>query len=357
MNKIIAILAIAIFLISGCGQITGETIKNEQIKVGVAIPLTGWGTYYGHPLQKGMNIAEEESNIQLIYEDSKGTGKDAVTAAKKLIHANKVDILFTSFTPPTHAVSPIAKASQTPFIYDAYIESPLEENKFAFKINFNAKEGCKKIVQIAKQTNKYQKLSAIMSNTEYNHLCLEGAREIEPNIDVFWYEFGEKDFRTLLLKTKNHDAILTIGWEQEEMVPLFTQKSELNINTPIICATEVECIGTNVKKTVPKETLEGTMAIGFKNIQDTTFAKKFKTKYPAATESEINFAAIGYETILTIADATKDCQDKDCILTQLNQPTKHNTVFNSTGFKDRKQELELTPYVYENNKWDQISPR
>ncbi|MFH0906373.1 MAG: ABC transporter substrate-binding protein [archaeon] len=98
---IIIVIILAIFLL---GAKTGLIIlkkQNETIKIGAIMPLTGSIADFGIDTKMALTTAIEEinnkkvlgKNIEIIYEDGRCDGKEALTAAQKLINIDNVDII------------------------------------------------------------------------------------------------------------------------------------------------------------------------------------------------------------------------------------------------------------------------
>ncbi len=99
-----------------------ETMTDsDTVKVGAILPLTGDGAAYGVPMQKIAQIAVEKVNeeggidgkdLEFIFEDGKCTGKDAASAAEKLINIDNVEIIYGGFcSSETLGLAPKAEAA------------------------------------------------------------------------------------------------------------------------------------------------------------------------------------------------------------------------------------------------------
>ena len=64
---------------------------NEQIKIGVLLPLTGESGVSGEKMLEGIKLAKKEfpSNISLVVEDTHSKVADAVSGAHKLIDIDR----------------------------------------------------------------------------------------------------------------------------------------------------------------------------------------------------------------------------------------------------------------------------
>src|SRR5437773_2207842 len=79
----------------------GTAIAAEPVKIGMVMPFSGPAAAYGLEARQGAELAVEEINasggilggrqLQLVFEDDKGTPQGAVGATQKQISVNKVD--------------------------------------------------------------------------------------------------------------------------------------------------------------------------------------------------------------------------------------------------------------------------
>ncbi len=112
------VLAIAV---SQFVQISRER-KNTEIKIGVVLPLSGEGAKYGTTARQAIDLVFSEVNkrggvrnrtISAIYEDSKGVGKDGVSALQKLITVDHVSAVIGGlFSSVTLAMAPVAERNR-----------------------------------------------------------------------------------------------------------------------------------------------------------------------------------------------------------------------------------------------------
>lgn len=98
-RKIWIILLVILIFLSSCGK---KDQYYESIKIGAAIPLTGVAAIHGQNVREGIGLAVKEINnnggvngrqIKVIYEDDGADPKSSVSAIKKLIEIDKVDVL------------------------------------------------------------------------------------------------------------------------------------------------------------------------------------------------------------------------------------------------------------------------
>ncbi|MBU0636402.1 ABC transporter substrate-binding protein [Candidatus Micrarchaeota archaeon] len=355
---LIVIIFFAVFLLQ-------SPIGEKVYKIGAIVPLTGPGATLGVPFANGMSLAVEEINqlggvnsykVEILFEDSKLEGKASADSANYLLNVENPDVFSVMFHLPAQSVSPILMEARKPVVYEAYTRSILESNPYSFKADFDSLTGCEELIRYAKEKEKYYNLGVLMSRVEYNELCLEGIKKIEPNVKEYWYTFGEKDFRTLLTKAneENVDALVTIGIDFE-YINMFKQLTELNYPIKMICAIASECIFPGVIQESSPEVLNGTISIDFvpTNISETEFAEKYSNKYPNPSFTDYAWGAIGYEEIQYITEAMKKCEpgNSDCLTEELKKVKDYKTVINTKGFKNRVLQLTTKIYEFKDNEW------
>jgi branched-chain amino acid transport system substrate-binding protein len=355
---------VCMLLISGCVQ-----SQNDIVEVGVVTSLSGNGATLGKPFTEGMVLATEEINaaggingkqLVLHIEDGKMEGQATNSATKFIIDLYHPKAMVTLYHVEAEAMSPLTNLEEIPLLHMSFARSIAEKDPFAFKINFDALDGCKQLVQYSKDNKKYKKLGALMSRVAYNEYCLQGAQEIEEDISEYWYEFGNTDFRTLLLKAKEDgvDALLTVGIDFE-YIEMFKQMAELDYNINLFCATASECINPGLEQQ-DYPSFDGTVSVDFvhpRNMEESDFADKYYSRYPDSRGAVITQAGAGYDTIMILQSVFEKCdsEDKECIQSALESYKNQDgdSVIGTIGFEDRVLKLDYQIYEFNKNGWEQ----
>ena len=126
--------AVALTLAACSGPATGgaspapsaSVAGKADIKVGVALSLTGVGNAYGPVQKNGVELAAERINaaggangakLKLIIEDDQSSPDGGITAFKKLVQQDRVAaILGPTLSGTAVAADPVAQSAQTPVI-------------------------------------------------------------------------------------------------------------------------------------------------------------------------------------------------------------------------------------------------
>ncbi|RMG39054.1 MAG: amino acid ABC transporter substrate-binding protein [Methanobacteriota archaeon] len=317
------LIVTAIFVVVGCqwagGNKNGKTEQNEKnsIKIGAILPLTGKLSMMGEVEKKAMSLAEEDANreglqqIQIRFEDSKGTAKDAVAAANKLINIDSVDLLITSTTGVSLATVPVAAEKKKNLIAFCMDPDIAKSSPYVMRFYIGINEEAKAINEYFKENQEsikhvgivYAQVPALEKVVKNNYVpFLEGLNVNIPLIES--YKIGESDFKTTVLKIKNakldHLIVLGYGFQYPQLFQELKQNNLLN---------ELQIIGGwgFLYTQVDPVLLEGVLVSGpdyvFKNQE---IAGDFYERYHEKFGTYPNFdAAFAYNVIYSVSKYLK----------------------------------------------------
>lgn len=192
----------------------------DTIRIGVITDLTNIAAYWGKQTEVGVAILKKDlkaskEKVEIIIEDSSLDKKNAITSAQKLLHADKVDLIYSEFTPTTIAVSPVVKNASKLLFGLCGGNSFLNRNTNAFKSYLNYKTSCNKLAQFFKK-EKHTNVAMLKSESEFGEYCLSGFKEVYKNPYVIDYTYGSQvKSQALLLKKKNISALINVGFEPD----------------------------------------------------------------------------------------------------------------------------------------------
>lgn len=113
MLKFIQIAVSICISICSCFLCTAGASPNI-VKIGVIVPLSGDMAVHGVEIQRAMRLAKKRStetayDYQLIFEDNRLEGAKSITAAKRLIDVESVDVIVTLWPPTAEVVLPLTE--------------------------------------------------------------------------------------------------------------------------------------------------------------------------------------------------------------------------------------------------------
>jgi len=138
-NKSKITLFILIILIFIFGVLISIPVKKEEtIKIGAMLILSGEGAAWGQASQRAIDLAVEETNnargingkqIEVVYEDTQGSAPKAVSAYNKLKEIDKVTaIIGPLLQTEMGAIAPLADKDKFPVISPSYTSISNRQN-------------------------------------------------------------------------------------------------------------------------------------------------------------------------------------------------------------------------------------
>jgi len=231
-----------IFFILTCLALTGcqspnTEDKEKTLKIGVITPLSGNAAVYGEETQKILSQTLEKINleggynnkdVELIYEDGKCSGSDAVTAFQKLVDIDKVDFIMPWCSNESLAVSELATQYQMLSVTGTSSTPNLEgKSPFLYSFSYSDTDISNAITD---QLKDFDKIAIISEQNEYN-LGIKQATEATLDDKVVISESFEStttDFRNIIEKVlkSEPDAILLNPFPGETATSLAKQLNE-----------------------------------------------------------------------------------------------------------------------------------
>ncbi|MEK6960360.1 MAG: ABC transporter substrate-binding protein [Nanoarchaeota archaeon] len=239
-------LVLALIVVSGCAtqttQIAAPIEEKAPIKIGAVIALTGSNSVYGEQAKRGIEIAVEEINkegikgrpLQIIYEDSKGNAKEAMTIFSKL-RGDNITVFLTLTSAVAMALSPLANQEKSiQMEMGAVAPKYATPADYTFRTVMNAYEFSKGIAKALKSKG-INRVGLFHVNSEWGAGMAQAAADTfeKEGITIVQTEIfdeGASDMSTQLLKLKTgsfHDIVLVST--QPEAGRVLKQAGELNL--------------------------------------------------------------------------------------------------------------------------------
>lgn len=354
MKSVLYIL-IALVIVAGIYfyvQRNGQK-DDESIKIGVIIPITGSGADQGEWVKRGLELAVDEINkdkrhkLDLIFEDSKGEPKEAVSIYKKLRAINKIPIVITwgsgvgiALTPLVNqdgviqmGVATAAPDYSTPgdFTFRNF-PSAIQEAKYLSSALIKNLNKDKDAVAIIKINNDYGVgvADAFKKNYQREGGYILVEETFEPNA---------VDFRTLLTKIKNFNPkIIYLATYPKEGALLIKQARDLSIGSQFIAS--VAILGSKELFNLTGNAIDGLIVISplsFQNSSD-AFGNRFFNKFREKLEPQNFYSIRSYDALMVISFVIEECKklDTECfkrgLLKVKNYPgVGGNITFDANG--------------------------
>jgi len=341
MKYLNIILGLFVILLMGCAPAAQQGAPAEgaeaapaaagelpAVKIGVIAPLSGDVANLGADHRAGVALAVQEINaaggingrqVEAIYEDAKCGGKDATTAATKLIEVDKVQFIVGGLcSSETLAAAPLAEQAKVVMISPGSSNPSVSQaGDYIFR-TWPSDTGQGKVIAEEMIKREHHKVAVILMNKDYN---IGLANAFKENFEKMggvitaWelYAEEEKDFRTPVAKARasKPDAIYLVSYPVDGGL-IIKQIRQLRIDLPVY---GTETLGT--KDTVDaagKENIEGMVYATAKFDPTWKRASEFLPKAQQVKGSDLTMPALSadaYDAVYLIAEALRTAPDQE----------------------------------------------
>ena len=327
---VVAIIVIALIWIGVSKNQTPQTTEGEIIKIGFIGPLSGDASVVGISEKNAVEMAVKEINalknkggikLEVVYEDGRCDGKEAVSAINKLINIDNIKFILGGIcSSETLSIAPMAEENKV-IVLSAFSSSPEITNAGDYIFRICPADTDPNILSNLIPYIKDYKIALISENSDYS-LGIRGGIKNEVNGENIVFDDlfnpGEKDFRSILtkIKTKNPEAIFintatnskTAGFIAKQIVELGMENINMFGNFMLLGQDAIDIAG---------EGLEGAMIFDVTKLDDeddviSSFVEKYKELYG----EPYNFWEVGarYDTVYLVKNALEECgEDIECI--------------------------------------------
>lgn len=239
-TKIILWIIIAVIVVGGLWYDQSKKAEKEskkKLEVAVVIPLTGAVSENGQNFINGLMLAKEKlnSDIDLYIEDSQSNAKDGVTACKKLLDTQNIDIIISLQSAVVMPILNLADQYNKPLLATLISQNEFtQKSKNAFRLFTSAEQEAGLMADFANKKG-FKKVSIITVNDEYGQSMKKYFKEKFKGNIIHEEDFNasESDFRTILTKTSGSDAVYFLGYNPH-YINFLKQREELGKNITIL---------------------------------------------------------------------------------------------------------------------------
>ena len=284
--------------------------KNNLIKIGAVLALTGDGSTYGIAIKNGIELAKTEleksgkfqdKKIKIIYEDGRLQALPSLNAAKKLVEIDKVKfILGAVFSEDSLAIAPyINKNKVLDFSFGSSPDITLAGD-YVFRNFPSDKYYADSLFKISK---KYKNIAILSENsndaTGLKKILLD---EIDKSKIILNETFNGNiiDYSqvVLKLKDKNVDMIIIIPQVDKTLINIFKKIKEYKISGDIYTPWN---LGDTLKDLDELYFVDLPDINNIKNDKTKSFIENYKQTYK--NENNILWAAFGYDGFNILANS------------------------------------------------------
>jgi branched-chain amino acid transport system substrate-binding protein len=301
-----------------------QSTKNGEFTVGAILPMTGPAAIWGETMKNGMQLAlEEKPDLKVLYEDSKSTAVDGISAYNSLQNKN-VNLTVSALSIVSVPLSKIALERKEPLLVSLVaakhdsIVNDYTTRYYTDPANYSGPTFTDPISPVLKST----KIALLYRNDELGNSVKDKIQEYSDKYGkkiVYSESFlpAEKDYNTFMTKIKDSgaDVLVFVDSTPGEAVAIVKAAYQLKIGIPV-----VESSVVLADKDTQKQ-LEGmsfyTTAYGF-SLPDR--ALDFKAKYKSKFGKEPSLgAAFGYDIVNLVYKCKDSKEDIQKCLSNLQQ--------------------------------------
>ncbi|RID85251.1 ethanolamine utilization protein EutJ [Peribacillus asahii] len=357
-------LSLAAGVLAGCSgsdekASNSSTGKEETIKVGANLELSGGVASYGQSILEGLELALEEINkegidgkkIELTTVDNKSEAAESTSAALKLTSQDKVAVIIGAATSGnTIAQVQIAQDSQTPVISPSGTSPDItfkdgKLNDFIFRTSFiDPFQGTVAANFATKEVKAKNAAVYIDSASDYSKgLAKAFIEQFKANggkiVAEEAYVAKDTDFRATLtrIKSAKPDFVFLPGYYEEAGL-IVKQAREAGLDVPFMGGDGwdspklVEIAGADA---LNNTFITNHYSSGDPDEKIQNFVKSFKAKYKDKSPDAFN--ALGYDTGYFLADAIKRAGSADSVkIKEALEATKDLELVSGTFTLDDK---------------------
>ncbi|HEY4515730.1 MAG TPA: ABC transporter substrate-binding protein [Candidatus Paceibacterota bacterium] len=344
MNKKLAWILVVVIVVIGLVYFSKKqpdsTENTQPIKVGVILPLTGSVAVSGEKLLQGVELAKAEfdpAKVTFIVEDDHTETLDGVTAAKKLLDVDKVDVLLGLYVPDeVVAVSPMAKEKGVTIFSASYCSDAFKDLENVFCGYPGAVDQLKTVLPEIKKQN-VKTVALINTNDDFGINSRDGmvALSKDGGYSVVINElvpFESRDLKTQADKViaSKADAVFMASGDTSQAFTLMKILKErgykgMRITFVDLNMQAVKDFGSSI---------EGTFAPGIAPNQfSTEFTSKYSVKYGKNPEDYV--VALGYDiTKAVVSMIQKSGFDSKDFVSQAKKFNYENPAIKGFGYQD-----------------------
>lgn len=298
-------LLIALLLWMTVALAAADAENKRTTALGAILPLTGPLASVGRDMRHGIELGAAESlhrSFEVTYEDDQSVDRMiAVSAAKKLADAQKVEVIFNTGASTASAIAPALKQAKTPLIivWDSNREvATLGDYVFGF--GYANELAGESMADFASRELKKRTVAVIALHDDWSELIAEsfvqgfkkngGAVVLHEIVDG-----NTTDFRSVITKVRARRAeALYIPLYGPALLSAIKQARELKYDGVILTADalfehDLKAIGS---------TAEG-VYLSQIWLDSPTFRERFQSKFGAVETSAVNlgYVALGYDAV------------------------------------------------------------
>lgn len=233
------LLSLLLVTILTCCSLLTVSVAQENIKVGVIIPLSGSLAEYGTALKNAIELARIDDSksmriLDIIYEDSQSDPKLALSAFNK-ITSSPIDLVYVWGATPSETIAPVAEGKKIPLLAMSVSPTVAKDRQYVLRTVGTADELIAPLGKYLINSN-YKKIALAKTQWTYTEELSKSLKKIlQDRILVTEYDFNreDRDFRTALLKIAEYKPdVVGVFLGSSQVSAFFQQQRQLKQSYP-----------------------------------------------------------------------------------------------------------------------------
>jgi branched-chain amino acid transport system substrate-binding protein len=345
---VIIIIVVGIFYFTN----KDEKKENDTIKIGGLFALTGKWQIGGETKANFAKIAIEEINnnggilgkqIEFILEDDKCSGRDALSAAQKLIDRNNVKIILgPSCTPASQSVAPYANEKERLIIaFTTTADNIFDEFEYGFRMSPPATDSAIIIGKLAAKKYGRTKAAVITETTDFGKSWAENFKNsfVDHGGQIIFeeeYITGTNDFRSIISKlaVSNPDIVFLSPQAPQDAGLIIKQMKDVGIVNKFQITGNPILMTEDTLKIV--ETIPSSSFSVMSYAENKQLLEKYEKKYNQTPGFQFFYVASAYDAVYILKEIIESCNlNTECMRKQLIKDKYNGAVaqwsFNEFG--------------------------
>ncbi|MCD8179356.1 MAG: ABC transporter substrate-binding protein [Tannerellaceae bacterium] len=243
LYSLICLLSLLITgIFPGCQHSSEDTIW-----IGAILPLSGSSAVIGEPKKRALDVSLEEFNnqhdikIEILFEDSKGTFRDGITAFQKLLNNKNIHYYYIDLTPIVNSCVPLVNEHNVITFAGSAEPEITQQSDYLFRLFAGGDQEISLMIDALKAENANEiyilHTNELYGINAYKFLEKEFVAQGGVVVGHEEYPMNNTDFKAVLTKAKsaNPQKYILLGYGNE-YAPLLKQAIEMSIRPEdIIC--------------------------------------------------------------------------------------------------------------------------
>ena len=229
MKKLLKVFGIVLGLAIVLGLIYWNQPKTEKkdgketIKIAFLYPLTGNAGFVGKSAQKAVDFfwtkndrGKMKYNYEIIWEDSRAEAGQGVSAARKLTDYDNADLIISTFSSVSSAISPIMVEKKTAHLSFAQ-DKAISKGFYNYRVVTSTEKTGAKTAELLDKRGYHNIVSVVLNaaGTISLYRGFEDLAKADPKFNIiktYYINPNERDFRIMIEKIKldKPEAILLV---------------------------------------------------------------------------------------------------------------------------------------------------